>query len=421
MKSGGPNPYWSAETSHSNQNIINNKLKALHNLPVNSLEAAEAITLILHKDIIGPKWLTKPIAARSMKYLCYGIFEHAYALKVLPTSIANPAGTVLDVLLAQRQPEGGHRVALYYPKIPALYARLEALGQPAHSNYSLWEAAYAIGKSTSTVKLAIKQGKLPSARFDPADPALARMIRYEHRVEPEHLFKVFTKVRDPIPGIRSVVWELIKFCVLTGPRPSEARNMLWTEYDEDQRLWIMPWKKTDQQRGTKAGKHIRQDMVIPLSDAANAIIQKMKYIQQRYKMEPRYVFANYPSRFVAQAIVGQPPSNVTVGEFLRYALPPDEQKVTMHGMRTSMRSWGEDQRRPDGLPMFAEKDLERAIGHIAGFGNTVVSRIYSRHSASILGLIPIFDLWAKFVTSGSLEADVIPIRTPKREYYHRGG
>jgi hypothetical protein len=110
--------------------------------------------------------------------------------------------------------------------------------------------------------------------------------------------------------------------------------------------------------------------------------------------------------------IGYPPTPNTIHNNLRRALPPEEIKATMHGMRTALRSWGEDQRRPDGSPRFAEKDLERAIGHAAGFGKTGMARLYSRLSRDILGLIPIFDGWAKYLTSGEQSADIIPIRRP---------
>jgi hypothetical protein len=99
-----------------------------------------------------------------------------------------------------------------------------------------------------------------------------------------------------------------------------------------------------------------------------------------------------------------------LGNNLRKALPPEEIKATMHGMRTAMRSWGEDQTNPDGTPRFAEKDLERAIGHVAGFGTTEVARGYSRQAKRISALIPIFNGWADLITGRGLPADVIPFR-----------
>jgi integrase len=406
MKTRGDNPWWGKAVARKNRNILDNHLTPLHHMPINSAAAADAITLRLYQDIVGPKWLTRPTMALHIKHIAYGICDHAHALKVLPMTVANPAGKPLDVLLGERQPDGGHWPAIPYHKVPALYAKVDALSQPACSHFTLTEAARAVGISKSIIKHAIRAGKLPAIKGETTLLALkiSGMIPYEWRIDPADLFKVFPKVLDLTPGVQPVIFELIKFCILNGPRPSEAREMKWTEYDETERLWIIPWQRT------KAGKDIGQDMIIPLSEPANNIIMMMKEQQRCYGIKTDYVFANYPSRFNTNAHIGQPPSHVTLLENLRKALPPEEIKATMHGMRTAMRSWGDEQRRPDGSPWFSEKDLERAIGHIAGFGETLVSRNYSRQSSALLGLIPIFDRWGEFVTSGGLPADVIPIR-----------
>jgi hypothetical protein len=146
---------------------------------------------------------------------------------------------------------------------------------------------------------------------------------------------------------------------------------------------------------------------------------RLKEIQRRYRMQTPYVFANYPSRFNTNAKIGLPPSHGTGLKNLRMTLSnlrktlkkilpeADKAKATMHGFRTNIRSWGEDQRLPDGRRRFDEKDLERAIGHAAGFGQTKVSRGYSRQSSDVIPLVPIFDAWARYVTSGGEPHEVI--------------
>jgi hypothetical protein len=150
-----------------------------------------------------------------------------------------------------------------------------------------------------------------------------------------------------------------------------------------------------------------------LSEPANNIILSLEEQQQRDGIKTDYVFGGYRvHKLGGGGKIGYPPTGTTLHNNLRRALPPEEIKATMHGMRTAMRSWGEDQRWLDGSPRFAEKDLERAIGHAAGFGKTGMARLYSRQSRDVLGLIPIFDGWAKYLTSGEQSADIIPIRRP---------
>jgi integrase len=350
-KTEGSNPWWGGRTCYNNRYILNGYLKPLHALPINSAEAAEVITLKLY-EIIKPHWLTKPRMMRDVQYLAIAIGQRAHDLKVLPINVANPAAEPLKALLAVRQPAPGHWHAIPYQKAPALYAKLEELSRPAHSYFSVSEAARAIGKPSSSIRPMIKSGMLPAIK---GDRLLKTPITYEWQIDGNELFARYPKVVDVIPGIKPVIFRLIMFSMLTGSRPSEARLMRWPEWDPFERLWVLPWKRT------KEGQLIRQDLVIPLSEPANNIILSLQEQQQRDSLKTDYVFANYPSRANGGVPkIGQPPSDRTAPNNLRSALPPEEIEATMHGMRTTMRSWGEDQRRPDGSPRFAEKDLERA-------------------------------------------------------------
>jgi integrase len=402
-KISGDNPYWgSKDTRGKNEQILKNRLTALHKLPIDSIEAAETITLRLYNDIVGPIWLSKPFMAKDIKDLAKAICEHAYGMKVLPANVANPAGGPLDFLLRVRQPKGGKRQAIPYQKTPALYAKLDELSKPAHSYFTIKEAARATGEHPNIINNDIRNGDLPATK---GECRFKNMIGWEWRIEPADLFARRKKVLDVIPGVRPVAMHLVKYAILNGCRPSEAREMTWSEYDPIEQLWILPWQRL------KEGDEIRQDLVIPLSQTATNILEFLKAHQIREEIKTNYVFANYPSRFSKWAAkIGDPVCPATMLNNLRKALPPEEFKATMHGMRTAFRSWGDEQNNPDGTPRFAEKDLERAIGHAAGFGSTEVSRIYSRQSKRTRALVPIFDGWARFVTSGGEPAEVIPFR-----------
>jgi hypothetical protein len=84
---------------------------------------------------------------------------------------------------------------------------------------------------------------------------------------------------------------------------------------------------------------------------------------------------------------------------------------TLHGMRTSFRSWLDDQRREDGHPRFSETDMERAIAHVRGHGETEVSRLYSRQSKQVVPLIEVFHAWENYVIGGQ-SAKVVPFHMP---------
>src|SRR5262249_11857473 len=160
-------------------------------------EDAEVITLKLYdllmapvtnrtrKDRpVGPRWHVAPTMARTMKYLAYNIGERAHALKVLPISVANPAGPPLDALLTERQPRGGHHAAIPYQQTPTLYAKLVELSQPAHEYFSLTEAVRAVGKTMGTIKDAIRSGKLPAIKAEASLLAhiVSGIVPYEWRI-----------------------------------------------------------------------------------------------------------------------------------------------------------------------------------------------------------------------------------------------
>jgi hypothetical protein len=416
VKSGGPNPWWGEKRAGRARDLLKNQLEHLHKLPIDSAEAAEVLTLKFYeflyapvrgarrknRDRIGPRWLIRPGAALAAKHFFYNVGKRAHALKVLPITVANPGGLPLDAILVDRQPKGGHLAAIPYNLCPKLYDELEELSQPNQDYFTISEAARAIGVTKGYCRnLVMYKKRIPVERAAPSLPAIMGrrgqyLHHYEIRIKPAELYARYPMVVDVIPGVKSVVFELIKFCILTGPRPSEAREMRWDQYNEAERLWIMRWEET------KEGEHFERDMVIPLSEPANAIILKMKEIQRRYRMKTDYVFANYPSRFNTSAHIGEPPTGVAVLKNLHKvlkSLAPEQIGATMHGFRTNMRSWGDDQRLPNStIRCFDEKDLERAIGHAAGFGTTKVSRNYSRQSSDVIPLVPIFDSWGEYIT-----------------------
>src|SRR5262249_33119964 len=191
--------------------------------------------------------------------------------------------------------------------------------------------AWAIGQSISVILKAIRAGRLSAVQ----GPARTHSpIDFEWRINPDNVFKLWPKVIDVIPSVRPVTFELIKFCMLNGCRPSEACFMRKSEYEPQQGLWILPPERT------KEGDEIEQDLAIPLSRPSIAIVELMLERQQRYRIKSEYVFAHYPARFQKRLRYGLPPCRTTMLNNLRPVLPPEDIKATMHGMRVAMRSWG---------------------------------------------------------------------------------
>lgn len=108
----------------------------------------------------------------------------------------------------------------------------------------------------------------------------------------------------------------LEFAILTAARSGEVRGATWDEIDLDKRLWTVPADRM------KAGK----EHVVPLSDAAVAILQAM----------PRMKGSNY----VFPAPRGGTMSDMTLGAVLKRMGRKDG--VTVHGFRSTFREWVAD-------------------------------------------------------------------------------
>jgi integrase len=398
----GPEP-WRESTRKDAEYVLNKYLVSLHDRPVAKIEARHVYDEVL-KPLLGNTIAGIPTRGRSLekaRLLAQAVFDWAQGQgpDVFPADKLNPASKKAQaVLLHGFKHHPSHLPALDWQKVTAFVTKLREFIKREY--FTLGEATQATGLHRQTILHAIYDGRL-KAEKDPFGS-------HHWQVEPAELFKVWPQVTEVTPTPQSIAGCVILFSILTATRPSEARMMTKFEYDLIERLWTIPWQRT------KEGRKIRQDHVIPLSRQAIEIIETLLAQQRRFGIESDYIFAQIPNARThgrANVKIGMPPCSGCVRDVLKRLLDLDDKDKTWHAMRTAFRSWGDEQRRPDGSPRFAEKDLERAIGHIAGFGKTEVSRIYSRQSRGLQGLVPIFDLWADFIFGGSnLSAKVIPIR-----------
>jgi hypothetical protein len=171
-------------------------------------------------------------------------------------------------------------------------------------------------------------------------------------------------------------------------------------------------------RNRSGAKPIKIDHVIPLSQRSIEILELLEAQQKRDKIDTEYAFSNYMTANMSGADIGNPTSYETTRRLLARLLARLNEnrplslgavEGTMHGMRTCFRSWLADQR-IDGHPRFAEIDMERAIAHVSGYGQTQVSRLYSRQSKDIEPLIEEFASWEEYVTKPS--GTVLPFHMP---------
>ena len=154
------------------------------------------------------------------------------------------------------------------------------------------------------------------------------------------------------------------FAILTGLRASEARKAKWERVDFVARTLTILWSEH------KTGRKTRTDLIVPLSEAALAILRRAAAIRSG-----DYVFSGR---------LGGPLSE----NMLYAALRRHEQTVTVHGMRSALRTYALDEAK------CAFEVAEFALGHVVG---TTAAQAYLRSDA-LERRRALLDLWGAFVS-----------------------
>ncbi|PND21084.1 integrase [Ensifer sp. MMN_5] len=106
----------------------------------------------------------------------------------------------------------------------------------------------------------------------------------------------------------------VEFSCLCASRSGEVRGAVWSEFDLDGALWVIPAQRM------KAGREHR----VPLSDRAVAILKA-----QKQRATGDLVFEG--------GIENRPISDTAMTKSLRAASP--DKDATLHGLRSSFRDW----------------------------------------------------------------------------------
>src|SRR5208282_2091225 len=163
------------------------------------------------------------------------------------------------------------------------------------------------------------------------------------------------------PGVAS---RALQFTILTAARSGETLGMTWDEVDFDTATWVVPASRMK----------MRKEHAVPLSEQAAAILRA----QEAERGKNPHIFAGRPQR---------PLSGMAMSVLLRRM----NVDATVHGMRSSARSWMAD----NGVEFeLAEACLAHAVG------NAVV-QAYQR-SSMLERRRPIMSAWANFLSG---EAD----------------
>jgi integrase len=167
----------------------------------------------------------------------------------------------------------------------------------------------------------------------------------------------------------------LEFLILTATRTGETLNATWDEINFDTATWTVP----------KERMKINAIFDVPLSDRALDILRGL----EANRGKNPFVFAGRPQR---------PLSNMALAMLLR-RMGVD---FTVHGFRTSFRTWCSD-------VAHAEFEVaEQCLSHRVG---NDVSRSYNRTSM-LERRRPIMQAWSDHVT-GSDAVNVVPLRAAR--------
>jgi integrase len=176
----------------------------------------------------------------------------------------------------------------------------------------------------------------------------ARTVRHLAALPYSEMGAFMTELR----AINSIPARALEFTILCATRTKETMGALWGEFDLDGRLWIVPAIRT------KRDKELR----VPLSDAAMGVLKAMATIRQDERVFPAHI------------------------ESMRYCLQEFRPGLTVHGFRSTFRSWA------GGCTTHPRDVCETALGHSIG---NAVEQAYQRDALIAKRRVLMAD-WAEF-------------------------
>lgn len=203
---------------------------------------------------------------------------------------------------------------------------------------------------------------------DPADwkllshvlPQQAKIAPVKHRVAMEYqdcpaLYKTLSE--SDVASSKALQWVMLSAC-----RSKEGRHMTWDEVDVKNRVWTLKAERTKQ----------RRDLRIPITGEMLKLIEWAEPVRRGD---------------LVLTLSDGPLSDQAISKFLkRHTF----QTNTVHGLRTSFRTWCQETGVDDNL-------AEMCLGHLVG---SEVRRAYAR-SDLFEERLEVMSRWSEYLTSGA--------------------
>ena len=178
---------------------------------------------------------------------------------------------------------------------------------------------------------------------------------------------------DNLQGLESMSALALQFVILTGTRSNETRSADWSEFDLENRSWVIPKERMKN----------RKEHRVPLSQPAMDILRRVE------GLSVDWVFPSPRG--------GKPLTDVALAKCV--AKFHDNDAATVHGMRATFRVWAEEQ------TSFPEAAKEHAISH--NVANDVAAA-YNRTDLFEMRR-DLMEAWGRFATNNPRE-NVIPLK-----------
>ena len=197
-----------------------------------------------------------------------------------------------------------------------------------------------------------------------------REARHHPAMPYESLPDFIARLREPTQRAWQTTRPALEFLILTATRSSETREAMWSEFDLEKGLWVIPKERM----GKSRKKH-----VVPLSRRCLEILYEMKAVNPCSS----YVFEGTKK--------GRPLSDMTLTKLLRDAGLGKE--ATVHGFRSSFKDWCAEREK------VADEVSEAALAHT---NKDRVKAAYLRTNF-LEQRKPLMERWAKHCGSGRVK------------------
>ena len=148
----------------------------------------------------------------------------------------------------------------------------------------------------------------------------------------------------------------LEWLILSASRADEACGADWSEIDWRNECWAIP----------EGRMKMRREHAVPLTERHFEILAKLKPPGTNEYPASGPIFSLRPGKPVSvTGLRGYMQSFQVDGK--PYADPATGKPITLHGFRSTMRTWAEEQMADDGIDnLYSEKTMEACLAHLTG-------------------------------------------------------